>query len=161
MAFTPIQGSDGRLMAITVAANLSLPMPVNTGTAANIDGITKWVLMIEDNHGDPIHHFESSATAYGMLWGEQIQGGVQTYKVDIEGYIDLDSTSTYADYTLFNNGAIVRANLIYDKTVATGLYGLMCKISNWRTAGPEVKGGPVKFSCTLLGHGALPALSVT
>lgn len=164
MAFTPLQGSDGRLKAIIIVADLTLPAPaIGAGVTAAIAGITKFTIEFEDNHGDPIHHFESSATTNGMLWGEQINGGTQVYKAPIEGYLNLDATSTYAGATpvVFNNGVWLKADFVYDKAVATGHYANQVKVSALRFLGPEVKGGPVKFSCVLLGHGALTALSVS
>lgn len=161
MAFNPFQGSDGRLKAILVAADLTKPAPTITGTTAAISGLTEWAIEFEDNHGDPIHHFESASTTYGMLWGEQIQGGTQVWKAPITGYFDGDSTSSYAAFLLWNNGVFVKADFVLDKTVGTGWYGCGAKMSQYKNLGPKVKGGPVFFSGVLLGHGALPAMSTT
>lgn len=154
-------GSDGRLKLITVAADLTVYYPTITGTTAAIAGIRKWVLRLSAQTPEPIHHFESSSTAAGMLWGEQIQGGTQIWEADIQGYIDLTSASSYATYTNFTNGAAAKVDLVYDKTVGTGHYGLGCKVFDWQSQGPEVKGNVVEFSCKLLGHGALTALSTS
>lgn len=161
MAFTPFQGSDGRLKATKVAADLTVPAPTITGTTAAVIGITKWAVQFEDQHGEPIHHFESTATANGMLWGLQINGGTQVWKASVEGYFDGDSGTSYAAYELFQNGAWVKADFVYDKTVGTGHYGCGAKVSGWQTQGPGVKDGPVKFSCTLLGHGAFQTLTTS
>lgn len=161
MAFTPFQGSDGRLKAIKVAADLTVPAPTITGTTAAVASITKWAVTFEDQHGDPIWTFESSATANGMLWGLQINGGVQVWKAEIEAYLDGDSSSTYAAYELFQNGSWLKADFVYDKAVGTGHYACGAKVAGLRLLGPEVKSGPVKFGCSLLGHGAFPTLSTS
>jgi hypothetical protein len=154
-------GSDGRLKAIAVAADLSVYYPTITGTTAAVAGIRKWTLRLVGQTPEALHHFESAATTAGMLWGEQIQGGTQIWEADVQGYIDLTSTSSYLTYTLFTNGAAIKADLVYDKAVGTGHYGLGAKIFDWQTQGPEVKGNAVEFTCKLLGHGALTALSTT
>lgn len=161
MPLTPFQGSDGRLKAVKVVADLTVPAPTITGTTANISGVTEWAIEFEDNHGDPIHHFESTATADGMLWGQQINGGTQVWKAPLTAYFDGDPTSSYAASLIWNNGCWVRADLVLDKAVGTGFYGCGAKIAQYKILGPKVKGGPVFFTCVLLGHGALPALSTS
>jgi hypothetical protein len=162
MAFTPFQGSDGRLKAIKIVADLTVPAPaLGAGTTVAVSGLTEWAIEIEDAHGEAIHHFESAATTDGMLWGQQINGGTQVWKSPITGYFDGDSASTYAAYLIWNNGCWVKADFVLDKAVGTGLYACQAKISQYKLLGPKVKGGPVFFSAVLLGHGALPALSVS
>src|SRR5688572_26837616 len=153
MAFTPYQGSDGRLEAVIIAADLTLPAPaLGAGTTAPVSGITKWSIRFKPTHGDPIAHFESSGTTNGMLWEQQINGGTLGWEAEIEGYFDGDTASTYAASTIWGPGCWVKADFIYDKAVATGHYGNGCKIGDLRLLGPEIKGGPVKFTATLLGH---------
>ena len=161
MAFTPFQGSDGRLKAIKVVADLTVPAPTITGTTAAISGVTEWSIELEDNHGDPIFHFESTATTDGMLWGLQINGGTQVWKAPITAYFDGDTASAYAAYLIWNNGCWVKADFLLDKAVNTGFYGCGAKVSQYKLLGPKVKGGPVFWSAVLLGHGALPTLSTS
>jgi hypothetical protein len=163
MAFTPFAGTDGRIKAITVAADLTLPYPTITGTTAAISGIRKWALEFDDKMGDPIHHFESAANAYGVLWGQWLQGGTQVYKVNVEMYFDGDSASSYIATTIWMNGAFVKADFVLDKTVGTGFYGCGGKISQLKYLGPDVdRGGSGDLlSFVFLGHGALPAITTT
>jgi len=160
MAFTPVHGSRGRITAIFVTPDLTLPVPTLTGlTQAPVNGITKWRLNLEAQAGDQIHHFEGTTSAAGIIQGEEIQGGVGTHTVDIEGYFDL--AATVGTEIQWRPGVFVVMDLIYNR--ATGLtghsnvYGKVMTLS----MGPGVKDGPVTFAAKVRVHSTVADAGTT
>ncbi len=149
-------GSDGRISAVLVAPDLTLPTPTITGTTADIAGITKWQQRWKSNNGEPLVHFEGVAHASGAIYEEHIQGGVIGWEVDVEGYLDL--TASTGTVPVFVENCFIYCDFILTKNGIFGFAGAGGKV-NGLTFGPAVKGGPQTFQFKLLGHKAWPALS--
>lgn len=157
MAFTPFAGSAGRMKAVAVTPALSTPQPTLTGlTTAAVAGITGWDLDLKTEDGGGIVHFESSATSGGVLMTEQLQGGVGTWSVKINGIYDGDTTATEEKFV---NGAFVQMDLLYSRASTYGRYACNGKVKDYQEKW-DVKANAVVFSCTVEGHSTLPAPSI-
>ena len=155
MAFTPVSGSAGRLGVLPIAASLSVPMPTFSGSPVPIAGITSWKLDLKRDQGKVLH-FESTATGTGVLMEEQIQGGVGSWTVSIEG--EYDSASATLTDTNFSLGAAVYFNLIFSKYANFGYkncQGVVASIG----PGSNVRNSPSSFTATIEGHGTVPTPS--
>lgn len=159
MALTPYAGVYGRIKAIAITPDFTVPYPTITGTTAAKSGITKWSIEAKDEQPEPFIHFESTVSTAGLLTGRRLTGGTVMYEAPIEGWLDGDTGGTM---TLFECGAWIKVDLIMNKTVGTGLYGMGAKITGFRNLGPEAKGSVIiRFACTLLIDGNIPALSTS
>lgn len=154
MAFKPYAGTAGQLKVVDVAATLTTPMPTFSGTPAAIAGIRSWKIT-KTIEQPGLSHFGQVADSFGVLWEDQIQGGIGTWTAEIEGYFDGDTTASSA---LFDGAECVYCDFILSKDNTAGFKN--CK-GIVRAFNPEtqVKGEPARFTCTIKGHEALPAFS--
>jgi hypothetical protein len=157
MAFNPYAGSDGRVLIVSVAPDLTKPLPAAllTGTTVLVAGITAWNITITVEGSGTIHHFEGSALASGPIWGESVQGGCIKWSADVEGFWDGDTTNTA---TKFAVGTIVEVDFLYSKGASFGRKANTAKVLEL-TEGTQVKGERATFKSKLEGSGALSAPS--
>jgi hypothetical protein len=157
MAFNPYAGSDGRLLVVLVAADLTLPLPaaLTTGTTLLAAGLTSWKVNVSVEGSGTIHHFEGTAATSGVLWGVSVQGGCASWTADVEGFYDGDTTNTSAKFAI---GSILEADFLYSKGANFGRKSNTVKVLEL-TEGTQVKGERATFSAKLEGHGALSAPS--
>jgi hypothetical protein len=157
MAFEPYAGSDGRVLIVSVAADLTVPIPgtPTAGTTVAVAGLTSWKVSVSLEGSGTIHHFEGTALSTGPIWGESVQGGCIKWSADVEGFWDGDSTNTA---TKFAVGTIVEIDFLYSKGSTFGRKANVAKILEF-TEGTQVKGERATFTAKVEGHGALSAPS--
>lgn len=153
MAARFFAGVEGRLKLALIAPNLALDIPVLSASTVTIAGITDWKVTLTAEQAG-IVHFESPATATGVLGTEQIQGGIETWTAEITGfyYADPSSPSAY----VFTLGSFAKIDFIIGKNNSDfGYKGAYAKIMNYSPAS-GVNGGPDKFTMSVSGHGLFP-----
>lgn len=160
MAFTPVHGSRGRVTSIVTTPDLTSPLPTLTAlTQAPVNGITKWRMNLEAQAGDPIHHFEGTATTFGIIWGQEVQGGIMTATVDVEGYYDLDSS--VGTIISFAPGAILVVDFVWNRAgTLPGLSNTVCKVMSLQF-GPGIKDGPVTYTARMRVHSTVTEATTT
>ena len=146
MAFSPVSGTSGR---------------VRVGSNVTVAGITKWRL--ESNTAEiPIPHFESGATAGGVVTPDVLRG-LGSNRFQIEGIYNTDTTDqTETGTPGLINGAILSADFLYVRGAGStnaGYHNVVGFITNF-SAGTDINNQAATFTATYVVSGPLPAYTV-
>ena len=151
MATTFFAGSQGRMKLIGVAPSLSDAFVSFSGTTANVAGIRSWKVNVSVEQ-PPAVHFETSASTTGVLYEQQVQGGIGRWSAEVEGYFDGDTAASSA---VFGMGEMVVCDFIYNKASGVGHKSANGKVTSFSPGG-QVGGGLFTFTATIAGSGAFP-----
>lgn len=140
--FAPTSGTDGRVK--TAVGDVI------------IAGIESWE-WDESTAPIPIPHFESSASADGIVYPDKLKG-LGDCKINIAGIYNLNSTHRTEDgTTLLRNGLTVALDLYYSRTLAVGRDGVIGFVSNFKMT-QQINNQAFKFTCTVEVAGPPPAV---
>jgi hypothetical protein len=140
---TPTTGTDGRVKNRTAGADIILA------------GITAWDLDTTAQVA-PVIHFESAASAQGIVFPSDKLGTIGDWKVNIAGIYNIHTTSnTEGSQTQLVNGKRVIIDLLISKASGLGYPSCTGVVSNFKD-GQKLGNELCTFTCTIEGYGIAP-----
>lgn len=163
MAKKFIHGTAGRVNSVVLTPDLSTSMLDFSGVGATVVNadITKWTLQYQKEGGQAqVVTFESDSDAQGNLYADLLRGGIVSWSVTFEGFFNIDATAGANSLARFPMGGALSFDLIFIKTGSLGFRACQGVVVGFPT-GSDVRGQANPFSVQIMGHKALPALSVS